>query len=77
MHYWITVRSLKLRLSKLQAENQKELENQKIRSKKRLEDADGVIYWENVIYVPKTIKIKVISRYHDDLLIGHFENKNA
>ena len=36
------------------------------------EDVEGVLQYQGLPYIPKIIHSKVISRYHDDLLVRHF-----
>ena len=48
------------------------MRNKAERPKKNREDIDGVLHWEGLPYTPKVIRTQLISRYHDDLLAGHF-----
>ncbi len=36
------------------------------------EDADGVLHYQGLPYIPEVIRMKLISRYHDNPLAGHF-----
>ena len=36
------------------------------------EDADGVLHYQGLPYVPEIIRAKLISRHHDDPSAGHF-----
>ncbi len=62
-----------MRLSKLQDENK---EVKKLMSEQVLpegwKDIKQVLYYESLPYVPKVICSEQISRYHDNLLAGHF-----
>lgn len=69
---------MRLWLSWLQAENP---QIQKIRieagNKQGIKDgwkkdADEMLLWKSLLYVPKIICIKLISCYHNDSLVGYF-----
>lgn len=36
-------------------------------------NADEILYYYSLLYIPEIFKIKLISRYHDDLLAGNIE----
>ena len=33
---------------------------------------DGILYYQGLLYVPKIIRSKLISKHHDNFLAGHF-----
>ncbi len=37
------------------------------------EDIEQVLYYQDLPYVPKVIRLELISRHHDDPLAGHFD----
>ena len=39
---------------------------------KNWQDIDGVLHYQGLLYVPEIIRTKFISRYHDNLFVGHF-----
>ena len=41
------------------------------------EEIDGVLHYQVLPYVPELIKTELISRYHNDLLAGHFGIKKT
>ena len=48
----------------------------KLRSEKLLESYKNikqVLYYQGLLYIPKVIYSELISRYHDNLFIGHFD----
>ncbi len=62
-----------MRLPKLQDDDK---EAKKLRSEQILpeswEDIKQVLYYQSLSYVPKVIYLKLINRYHNDPLVGHF-----
>ena len=42
------------------------------RTKNSYKEDDRVLHYQKLPFIPKIIWIKLISRYHDDFLIGHF-----
>ena len=36
------------------------------------EEVDGILHHQGLPFVPKAIRIELISQYHDDPLAGHF-----
>ena len=63
---------MRLRLSELQESDD---EARKIRAeglKGDYEEVDGVLHHHGLPFVPKTIRTELISRHHDDPLVGHF-----
>ncbi len=63
---------MRMRLPELQNDNKEAI---KIRSKglsEGWEDIKQVLHYQGLLYVPKVIRSKLISRYHDDPLTGYF-----
>ena len=63
---------MRLRLVELQAEDG---QARKIRAEKldgNWEDFDGILHHQDLPYVLKIIRTKLISRHYDDPLAGHF-----
>ena len=64
---------MRLRLSKLQKKNE---EAKRLRGFADLpedgEDVEGVLQYQRLPYVPEIIRSEVISRHHNDLVVGHF-----
>ena len=62
-----------MRLPKLYNDNK---EAKKLRSEQVLpkswEDIKQVLYYQELLYIPKVIRLKLISRYHNNPLAGHF-----
>ncbi len=62
-----------MKLSELQDDDK---EAKKLRSEQVLpeswEDIKQVLHYQGLPYVPKVIRSELISRYHNDLLAGHF-----
>ncbi len=61
-----------MRLLELQVNN---TEAMKLGSKglsESWEDIKQVLYYQGHLYVPKVIRSELISRHHDDPLVGHF-----
>ena len=69
--YKVSIGGMRLRLAEQQKSDK---EAQKIRAKslKGYKELNGILYHQGVVFVPKTIRIKTISWYHNDLLAGHF-----
>ena len=67
---------MRLRLQELQ---EKDAKAQKIRTEKRKswEEIDGLLHHQSLPYVPELIRTKLISRYYDNLLAGHFGIKKT
>ena len=64
---------MQLKLPKL---HESDLEAKELRSRDLLEgweDVKGIFQHQDLLYVSKIIYSKMISRYYDDLLAGHFE----
>ena len=49
----------------------KELRSEQVLSKD-WEDIKQVLYYQGLPYVPKVIRLKLISRHYDNLLAGYF-----
>ena len=63
---------MRLRLPKLQDEDE---EAKVLRARgfpEGWEDVEGVLQYQGLPYVPEIIRSKVISRHHDDPFAGHF-----
>ncbi len=63
---------MRIRLLELQDDNK---EAKKLRLEglsEGCEDMEDVLYYQGLPYVPKVICFKLISRHHDNSLIGHF-----
>ena len=69
--YKASIGGIRLKLQELQRED---AQAQKIRAEKYegWEDSGGVLHHQCLPYVPKLIKTKLISRQHNDPLVGHF-----
>ena len=68
---------MRIRLSELQDD---EKEAKKLRSKGLPEgwkDIKQVFYYQGLLYIPKVICSKLISRHHNNTLIGHFSIKKT
>ena len=63
---------MRLRLQERQETNSnaQELRQQ---GQKRYEKVDGMLHHQGLLFVPKTIRIELISRYQTNLLAGHFD----
>ena len=72
--YQASIGSMRFRLQELQKTNS---EAQKLRSKEGYKKVKGVIYHQGLLFVPKAIQTKLISRYHNDSLAGHFGIKKT
>ena len=65
---------MRLRLQELQETNSKA---QKLRSKEGYEEVKGVLHYQGLSFVLKTIRIELISRHHNNPLAGHFGIKKT
>ena len=63
---------MRLRLHKLQAEDEHTCKLRAEQLVKDWQDIDGVLYHQGFLYVLKIIQTELISRHHDDLLAGYF-----
>ena len=62
---------MRLRLQKLQAKD-KQARKTRAEYSESWDDIDGVLHHQGLPFVPKIIRIELISRHHDDPLAGHF-----
>ena len=70
--YKASIRGIRLRLVELQAEDG---QVRKIRAEKldgNWEDSNRILHHQGLLYVPKIIRIELISRHHNDPLVSHF-----
>ena len=71
--YQVSIGAMRLRLSKLQENNDKA---KLLRSSADLpegwENVEGVLQYQGLLYVPEIIRSEVISCHHNNLLAGHF-----
>ena len=70
--YQVSIGAMRLRLSELQESDDKA---QKIRAeglKSDYKEVDGVLHHQGLPFVPEAIRTELISRHHNDPLIGHF-----
>ena len=65
---------MRLRLQELQETDSKA---QEFRSKKGYKEVKGVLHQQGLLFIPKTIQTKLITRHHDDFLAGHFGIKKT
>ena len=75
--YQASIGGIRLKLVELQAEDS---QARKIRAEKlgrNWEDFDGILHQQGLLYIPEIIRTKLISRYHNDLLVGHFSIKKT
>ena len=63
-----------LRLQELWDTN---FETQELRSKKGYKKVKGVLHYQGLPFVPKTIRTELINRYHNYSLAGHFGIKKT
>ncbi len=68
---------MKMTLPKLQDNDKK---SRKLRVEgllKDLKDIKELLYYQSLSYIPKIICYKLINRYHNNLMVGHFKIKNT
>ena len=68
---------MRLRLVELKAEDG---QARKIRVEKlggNWEDSNGILHHQGLPYIPEIIKTELISRHHDEPLVGHFGIKKT
>lgn len=70
--YKISIGEMFLRLTKLQANNE-QVEKVRVEMIKDWKDVNKVLYFQNQSYIPEIIYIKLISRHHNNPLIGYFQ----
>ena len=64
---------MRLRLVELQVEDS---QAQKIRAEKlgrNWQDFNEILYYQGLLYILEIIRTELISRYNNDLLVGHFQ----
>ena len=62
---------MRLRLQKLQAKNE-QARKTRAEYSKGWDDIDGMLHHQDLPYVPKIIRIELISRHHNNPLADHF-----
>ena len=67
--YKVSIDSMRLRLQELQ---ETDSEAQELRTKDGYQDIDRVLQHQGLPFMPKAIWIELISRHHNDPLVGHF-----
>ncbi len=70
--YTTSIEGMRIRLLELQDDNKNAM---KLRSEELVEgweDIKQVLHCQDLLYVPKVIRSKLITRHHDDPLVGHF-----
>ena len=72
--YQASIGSMRLRLQELQETNS---EAQELGFKEGYKEVKEVLYHQGLPFVPKTIWIKQIRRYHNDVLASHFGIKKT
>lgn len=63
---------LSLRLQKLQKKNNFARKTRINELKDGWEDVNDIFQHQGLPYMPEIIRTEIISRHHDDLLVGHF-----
>ena len=71
------VDGIRLRLHKLQVEDNHACKFRAKQLVKDWQDIDGVLHYQGLPYVPEIIQTELISRYHDNPLAGHFGIKKT
>ena len=71
--YKASISSMRLRLLELQESDDEARKIRIERLKDVYEEVDGVLHHQGLPFVPKAIRIELISRYHNDLLAEHFD----
>ncbi len=70
--YTASIGNMRMRLPELQDDDK---EAMKLRSEglpEGWEDIKQMLHYQGIPYVPKVIRSEIISRHHDDPLVGHF-----
>ena len=70
--YKASIGGMRLRLQELQSEDEQARKLRAEQPVKDWQDIKGVLHHQGLPYVPEIIRTKLISRYHDDPLAGHF-----
>ena len=68
---------MKIRLPKLQNNNKKSEKLKSERLPEGWEDIKEMFYYKSLLYIPKIICSKIISRHYDNPLISHFGIKKT
>ena len=72
--YKISIDGMRLRLTEVNANNQQAKEiKAETTIKKDKDDVDKVLHFQGLLYIPEIIYIELISQYHNNLLVAHFE----
>ncbi len=61
-----------MRLPELQDDIKKAMKLESERLPEGWEDIEQVLHYQGLPYVVKVIRLELISKYHDDPLVGHF-----
>ena len=69
--YKVSISRMRLRLAKLQ-ESDEEARRIKVESLNGYKELDGVLYHQELPFVPEAIWTEIISQHHNDPLAGHF-----
>ena len=64
---------MRLRLHKLQAKDKHACKLRAEQLVKDWQDINGMLHYQGLFYVPEYIQTELISRHHDNPLVGHFE----
>lgn len=68
---------MRLRFPELQARNQQTKEIRQAGLKAGWEELDKVLHYQGLLYVPKVIRMELISKHLNDLLAGYFRIKKT
>ncbi len=63
---------MRMRLPQLQDDDKEAMKLRSKRLPEGWEDIKQVLHYQGLPYVPKVIRSELISRHHDDPLVGHF-----
>ena len=69
-HYTASIGGMRLRLQELQ-EKEPKLRGSGLTSPEGWEDSEGDLHRQGLPYIPEIIRTELISRHHDDPLVGH------
>ncbi len=86
LQFWDTIRSelankgpytarivgIRMRLPELQDDDKEAMKLRSDRLSEGWEDIKQVLHYQGLLYVPKVFRSELISRHHDDPLVGHF-----
>ena len=64
---------MRLRLPDLQGDDNQVRKLQAAELPEGWEDIERVLQYKGFLYIPEIIQLELISRHHDNLLVGHFE----